>query len=498
MGQGLHGQSGIYGPGICAGPGLCEGSAATDKHDNESNIDYACKGCAPMSCSACHACTETGLYDCGSLTTPRLVEQQRCSNGPGGYGLGPCFTARTPRTPAPLAGDLGPGLFDGAPVCCHAEYCGCLVPGFSALPLKKGSSEPPVSLLPSKAVVNIQPAANAESIVLTSTLFTPRGLCDDFRPSVYIRQESRVGPRPEQSESEIGLVHRRPHQFTTGAIYSGQWLGTMRHGIGRMKWPDGTFYAGMWVEDEADGLGIFKQHESGNRYTGEFKKGAAQGHGVLFWDETSYQGQFLRNVPHGAGKESWVDTASYAGFYYNGRRNGSGIHTWADGASYRGEWKAGVIVGLGRYQGGGRDGCSYDGTWRESVKHGIGQYRFPDGRVYRGQYLKDKKHGFGIFTWQDGRSYTGCWACGFQEGRGILQLLDKSEHAFQWRRGKRVVRQEGEGLTKNDSDRDVMLLPSLLQKTGLSSPPGRKLTATTPASPAALGHVSEKAQEKAA
>ena len=38
----------------------------------------------------------------------------------------------------------------------------------------------------------------------------------------------------------------RTHQYSTGAIYKGKWLGGMRNGKGEMKWADNASYDGNW------------------------------------------------------------------------------------------------------------------------------------------------------------------------------------------------------------------------------------------------------------
>ena len=41
--------------------------------------------------------------------------------------------------------------------------------------------------------------------------------------------------------------------FKNGAVYSGEWLGSMKCGFGIQKWPDGARYEGMWRENKACG-----------------------------------------------------------------------------------------------------------------------------------------------------------------------------------------------------------------------------------------------------
>ena len=42
-------------------------------------------------------------------------------------------------------------------------------------------------------------------------------------------------------------------RYSTGAVYEGDWLGGLRHGTGKMTWPDGTYYLGKWAFNAAHG-----------------------------------------------------------------------------------------------------------------------------------------------------------------------------------------------------------------------------------------------------
>ena len=41
-------------------------------------------------------------------------------------------------------------------------------------------------------------------------------------------------------------LKRRVHTYKTGAIFTGEWKGGMRHGRGSMVWPDQARYDGEW------------------------------------------------------------------------------------------------------------------------------------------------------------------------------------------------------------------------------------------------------------
>jgi hypothetical protein len=63
---------------------------------------------------------------------------------------------------------------------------------------------------------------------------------------------------------------KQPFRYTTGAVYSGQWRGGFRDGVGKMEWPDGARYEGSWSYSRPHGFGTFV-HVDGDVYEGEWK-----------------------------------------------------------------------------------------------------------------------------------------------------------------------------------------------------------------------------------
>ena len=79
--------------------------------------------------------------------------------------------------------------------------------------------------------------------------------------------------------SENLPTERRSYTYKTGAVYTGEWKGGMRHGNGTMKWPDGAKYSGSWLFNAAAGQGNFT-HADGDTYTGSWVNSKANGKGV--------------------------------------------------------------------------------------------------------------------------------------------------------------------------------------------------------------------------
>ena len=72
---------------------------------------------------------------------------------------------------------------------------------------------------------------------------------------------------------------RPPYQFKTGAVYTGEWKGGFRDGLGEQTWPDGAKYVGEWRENRAHGQGRFI-HVDGDIYDGYWANDKANGYGV--------------------------------------------------------------------------------------------------------------------------------------------------------------------------------------------------------------------------
>jgi hypothetical protein len=60
------------------------------------------------------------------------------------------------------------------------------------------------------------------------------------------------------------------HQYSSGAYYTGQWLGGFRHGKGMMCWPDGSEFIGDWNFGFPTGKGKFL-HFDGDSFEGQWR-----------------------------------------------------------------------------------------------------------------------------------------------------------------------------------------------------------------------------------
>lgn len=261
---------------------------------------------------------------------------------------------------------------------------------------------------------------------------------ESFSIGYFGREANELLNLPAPASQEQQRVRRR-HEFQTGSVYDGEWLGNERDGFGVQTWQDGASYEGEWVRNAAIGKGRFR-HSDGDVYIGEWMQNIAHGAGIYRRrDGTTYEGQFFDDLQHGHGLESWPDRSRFTGQFVQGQKTGLGVYEWPDGSTFAGQWAENQIDGAGSYV--GADGRRFDGMWQTSTMHGCGRYEWPDGRTYRGQYLLDHKDGFGMFTWTDGRRYEGYWLQGRQHGVGRLCQAEETvnlgdDNLAVWRNGE--------------------------------------------------------------
>lgn len=81
-------------------------------------------------------------------------------------------------------------------------------------------------------------------------------------------------------------------------------------------------------------------------YTGNCKKGKAEGEGVAKGIDT-YTGTFKKGLPHGEGVYIWSETGDvYKGAWVKGKMNGQGNLVKKDATITAGFWKKGEYIGL--------------------------------------------------------------------------------------------------------------------------------------------------------
>lgn len=143
------------------------------------------------------------------------------------------------------------------------------------------------------------------------------------------------GPTPRDSPrtSEGQAVAK-----TDEVSYEGMYLGTMKHGQGKLRMTNST-YQGDFQNDVKHGQGALTW-DDGRQYRGGFENDKFHGHAVMTWpDGRRYTGNYADDRKHGEGTFSWQDGRRYQGQWVAGKRHGTGVYTNAKGLTRRGNWQ---------------------------------------------------------------------------------------------------------------------------------------------------------------
>nr|XP_014343178.1 PREDICTED: MORN repeat-containing protein 4 isoform X2 [Latimeria chalumnae] len=76
-------------------------------------------------------------------------------------------------------------------------------------------------------------------------------------------------------------------KFTDGSSYLGQFENGLFNGCGVLAFPEGSRYEGEFVQGKFQGVGIFTRHD-GMKFEGEFKSGHVEGYGLLTFPDGTH------------------------------------------------------------------------------------------------------------------------------------------------------------------------------------------------------------------
>lgn len=134
--------------------------------------------------------------------------------------------------------------------------------------------------------------------------------------------------------------------FVEKARYEGNFKDNMKHGVGKMTFPNGDTYEGQWVENKIQGEGSYVYKKSDDVYSG-----------------------------------TWLD----------GKKHGKGRYEYsADQSILFGQWEAGQIT-TGKWE--LKGAAVYDGEFKLGRPVGAGQFTFASGLVQTGNYAVIKQPG---------------------------------------------------------------------------------------------------------
>lgn len=160
-----------------------------------------------------------------------------------------------------------------------------------------------------------------------------------------------------ESGFQSKIVKTTTEKLSDGSVYEGEMLGYMKHGKGKLTYPDGKCYEGEWRVGQINGIGKLSSANGFVIYDGQ-------------WQDAMYHGRGLQNnsypIVRGSiglpvfNKEegSWI---KYSGSFRNNQWEGFGELFLANGDKYVGEFRKDALNGKGKYM--KADGKVWEGQW---------------------------------------------------------------------------------------------------------------------------------------
>jgi hypothetical protein len=183
-------------------------------------------------------------------------------------------------------------------------------------------------------------------------------------------------------------------------------------------WPDGARYEGEWLKNQPHGYGSLT-YANGSQYWGRFDHGRRQGQGMMKYSNgDEFEGTWQKDQPNGSGTKRYAAGSIYKGEFKDGQQHGEGRQTYVDGTYYQGSWYNDQPHGFGKLT--FISGGVYEGSFEHGKPHGQGRYNYPSGDVYSGEWRNGNQDGAGRIDYSTGGFYEGEFVEGMKHGKGTL------------------------------------------------------------------------------
>lgn len=219
---------------------------------------------------------------------------------------------------------------------------------------------------------------------------TPPRLCkwvDDLSSPVYYSSalQERIAKKSDATT--------RTHHYSDNYVYMGPIVNGMRHGTGKLVYPDGSSYQGQFRDNARFGKGTLRSKKNVVFFEGMFEYDYPK-KGVLTYNNGArYEGLFNQGVPDGEGTlYGNGKDATWDGEWKNGVMNGRGAFFYDNGDYFEGEMKEGKRSGEGRVC--NRKGAVlFEGVFKDDLEEGAGTQFFADGSFMKVNYHKGESVG---------------------------------------------------------------------------------------------------------
>ncbi len=175
-------------------------------------------------------------------------------------------------------------------------------------------------------------------------------------------------------------------------------------------------------------------------YTGTFKDGKPEGHGVMKYDDYTYTGNFKAGLEDGDGEETTTGGKHSHVHYVAGKKQVVALQH-VDTADYKpldpqdpGCKSGNCINGFGTYR--FPSGNEYTGNFKDRQRSGKGTFLFANGDKFEGTFLANDELS-GTYTYNTGAKYVGTYLTGGREYNGTI--YSPSGRAIPFVDGKPVI-----------------------------------------------------------
>ncbi len=300
------------------------------------------------------------------------------------------------------------------------------------------------------------------------------------------------------------------YRYSATSKYTGQFQNALRHGKGKMIYPDGSVYEGPFNYGKKHGVEGTVTYVNGDKYVG----------------------QWYNDFPNGTGKYFFKTKEHYEGSFVNGEFDGLGTMVYADGSYYTGAWKKSKKQGTGTLV--GADGVQKSGTWNQSkfvdkqagapsrdetstianessnpsaatptstvkpkpakpdiaglrncgksyCRNGQGYYDYPDGSLWMGDFKEGYPSGRGVCYYANGDRYEGEWSNNAPYGEGVMYFATGRVYGAVWVNGAPIKELDSDESVPNepvrtDQNRGVKIWAVVVGVGKYTSMPSLKFT----------------------
>ena len=262
------------------------------------------------------------------------------------------------------------------------------------------------------------------------------------------------------------------YRYSTGAVYTGQFVNGNREGSGKLVFPNNNVYEGQFSRNRINGEGTMT-YSNGDKYAGTWFTDQPNGKGKYYFkSKERYEGDFKSGKFEGMGTMYYPDGAYYSGSWKNNRKNGSGKLVDSNGNATNGTWAMGKLInstspassnststaqtqnkpkppGAGTASAPAKPSGTKPSSTKPDVTglrncgstyctSGKGYYDYPDGSRWVGEFKNGYPGGKGICYYADGNRYEGEWTSNAPNGEGIMYFAGGRVYGAVWVNGAAV------------------------------------------------------------